>query len=117
MLKTNIKAVAEKLRISRRRIYALVEDGILPKPVDGNYDIKECVTCYLAYRIATDKEARIAWDRWQMAEDLKAGRPVRWTIGLAAREFGVSEAWLRRRLKETGTYYEPAYPAEAEAAG
>jgi AraC-like DNA-binding protein len=92
-----------------RRIYALVEEGILPKPVDGNYDIKECVTCYLAYRIATDKEARIEWERWQMAEDLKAGRPLRWTVELAAREFGVSEAWLRRRLKQTGAYYNPAF--------
>lgn len=110
MRKTNINAVVEALGISRRRIYALIEDGILPKPLNGLFDVKECAICYLVYRIKRDKEALLQWERWQMAEDLKAGRRLRWSIPFAASELGVLEAWLRRRLKETGAYYEPASP-------
>ena len=84
--------------MSKRRIYDLMEERVLPKPRNGKHNVKECRKRYHAYKVEHDKESRIARDAAQAQADLDAGRPIRWTVELAAREFCVSEARLRREL-------------------
>ena len=102
MRKGNIDKVALALGISQRRVHGLAAEGVIPHPKDGRHDVPTCRKLYKAYKLASDKTFRIQKERERAQRDLDAGRPVRWSIELAAEEFGLSEALLRRRLRQIG---------------
>ena len=102
MRKGNIDKTAVALGVSQRTVHGLVAEGVLPKPKNGIHNIRKCQELYEVYRLRHDKAYRIQRDREELAADLAAGRPLRWTIELAAVEFGVSEELLHRRLHEMG---------------
>ena len=91
-----------------RRVHGLVAEGVLDRPVNGRHDIAKCVVAYLAYCIARDKDFLLAYEAAKVQEDADAGRPMFFSIALGAREFGISENVLRRRLEESGA--EPSFP-------
>jgi hypothetical protein len=102
MRKGNIDKTAVALGISQHRAHGVVAEGVLPKPRNGMHNIAKCRTLYQAYRLSKDKAYRIQMEREQLQRDLDAGKPGRWSIELAADEFGVSEKFLRRRLRAIG---------------
>jgi hypothetical protein len=108
MRKGNIDQVARELGISQRRVHGLVAEGVLDRPVNGVHDIAKCVAAYLAYCIARDKEFLLAYEAAKLQEDADAGRPLRWSIALAAREFGMPESVLRERVRRAGI--KPSFP-------
>ena len=44
-----VQAIAQLLKLTERRVQQLVKDGILPRPVQGNYDAIACVHGYIDY--------------------------------------------------------------------
>jgi hypothetical protein len=102
MIKGNIDKTAAALGLSQRRIHGLVAEGVLPKPRRGIHRVAKCASLYEQYRLATDKEYRLQKEREQCQADLDAGRPLRMSIELAAREFGVSEEQIRKGLRRQG---------------
>jgi len=102
MRKGNIDKAAIALGVSQRRVHGLVAEGVLPKPKRGMHKIGKCKALYEAYRLAHDKAYRIAKAREELEADSAAGRPLRWTIELAAVEFGVTEECIRRGLRRQG---------------
>jgi hypothetical protein len=44
-----ISAIAQLIKLSERRIYQLVKDGVLPRPIKGEYDAIGCVHAYIDY--------------------------------------------------------------------
>jgi len=44
-----VSAIATLLKLSTRRVHQLVKDGILPRPVSGQYDAIGCVHGYVEY--------------------------------------------------------------------
>ncbi len=44
-----VQAIARLLKLSERRVQQLVKDGILPRPVKGEYDAINCVHAYIDY--------------------------------------------------------------------
>jgi hypothetical protein len=108
MRKGNIDQVALKLGLSQRRIHELVAEGVFDRPVNGIHEIGKCVVAYLAYCIVRDKEFLLAYEAAKLQEDADAGRPMRFSIALGAREFGIPERVLRSRLERAGI--QPSFP-------
>ena len=44
-----VQAIARLLKLSERRVQQLVKDGILPRPVKGEYGAIDCVHAYIDY--------------------------------------------------------------------
>jgi len=44
-----VSAIAQLLKLTERRIQQLVKDGILPRPIQGNYDAIACTHAYIDY--------------------------------------------------------------------
>lgn len=110
MKKGNIDLVARKLGISQRRVHELVAEGVFDRPRNGMHKIAKCVVDYLVYRIARDKDFLLAYEAAKVQQDADAGRPIRMSIALWARELGMPERVLRHRITQAGI--QPAFPPE-----
>jgi AraC-like DNA-binding protein len=102
MRKGNIDQLARELGISQRRVHRLVAEGVFDSASRRHPRHCEVQKALPGVSARARQKARIARDAAQAQADLDAGRPIRWTIELAAREFGVSGSLLRRRLREVG---------------
>ena len=46
----SLEELEDFLRVSKSTIYRLVKEGWIPKPVDGKWQLAECVEWYIAYQ-------------------------------------------------------------------
>ena len=47
--KQKVDVIAKLMNLSPRRVQQLAQDGVIPKPVDGLYDVLKSFVCYIKY--------------------------------------------------------------------
>ena len=64
----NVSNMAKLLNLSVRRVQALVQEGVLPRPENGRYDIFGCVHRYIDHIKAKSASASIARTKAELLE-------------------------------------------------
>lgn len=113
-----VAAIAQLLKLSERRIQQLVKDGIIPRPVKGEYEPIGCIHGYIDYlkKLAagngelslTDERTRLTKYQADLAEiQLKKERGELITSAIAIEAWGRVVSAVRQKLLALSTRLAP----------